>query len=45
MVRSAIGVIATIVATSLAHLGAQQATFRAATELVSVTATVTDRRG
>jgi Ca-activated chloride channel family protein len=45
MVRSAIGVIATIVATSLAHLGAQQATFRAGTELVSVTATVTDRRG
>jgi Ca-activated chloride channel homolog len=45
MVRSAIGVIATILATSLAHLGAQQATFRAGTELVSVTATVTDRRG
>ena len=45
MVRSAIGVIAAILATSLAHLAAQQATFRAGTELVSVTATVTDRRG
>src|SRR5262245_61506942 len=45
MSRSAIGVIATILATSLAHLGAQPANFRAGTELVSVTATVTDRRG
>jgi Ca-activated chloride channel family protein len=45
MTRSAIGVFAAILATSLAHPGAQQATFRADTELVTVTATVTDRHG
>jgi VWFA-related protein len=45
MVRSLPGFLGAILATSLAHLGAQQPTFRAGTELVSVTATVTDRRG
>jgi Ca-activated chloride channel family protein len=34
-----------LLAACLGHLAAQQATFRSGTELVSVTATVTDRRG
>ena len=45
MIRSAIGLLAVILVTSLAHPGAQQPTFRADTELVSLTATVTDRHG
>ena len=45
MVWTGIGVFAAIVATCLAYPAAQQATFRAGTELVSLTATVTDRRG
>jgi Ca-activated chloride channel family protein len=45
MVRIGIILVATILATSLTFLSAQQATFRAGTELVSVSATVTDRRG
>jgi Ca-activated chloride channel family protein len=36
---------AVILAASVAHLPGQQPTFRAGTELVSITATVTDRRG
>src|SRR5215510_937789 len=45
MVRIGITLVATILATCLAYPSAQQATFRAGTELVSITATVTDRRG
>jgi Ca-activated chloride channel family protein len=45
MVRIGITLVATILATCLALLSAQQATFRAGTELVSLSATVTDRRG
>ena len=45
MVRIGICVVATILATCLAYPSAQQATFRAGTELVSITATVSDRRG
>src|SRR5262245_38455521 len=45
MVRGASALFAVILATTLAHLAAQQAIFRAGTELVSLTATVTDRRG
>jgi Ca-activated chloride channel homolog len=45
MVRIGISFVATILATCLAHPSAQQATFRAGTELVSITATVADRRG
>jgi len=45
MVRIGIALVATILATCLAHPLAQQATFRAGTELVSITATVADRRG
>jgi len=45
MVRGTSSVFAVILATSLAHPAAQQATFRTGTELVSLTATVTDRRG
>jgi len=45
MARIILGVFAAILATGLPDLLAQQATFRAATELVSVAATVTDRRG
>jgi Ca-activated chloride channel family protein len=45
MVRATIGVLAAILAICLGHLSAQQATFRAGTELVSVAATITDRRG
>ncbi len=45
MVRIGVTLFAAILATCLAHLSAQQATFRAGTDLVSLTATVTDRRG
>jgi Ca-activated chloride channel family protein len=45
MVRATIGLLAAILAICPGHLSAQQATFRAGTELVSVAATVTDRRG
>src|SRR5688572_27433890 len=45
MVRLGITLVSTILALSVAHPSAQQATFRAGTELVSLTATVTDRRG
>jgi Ca-activated chloride channel homolog len=45
MVRIGIALVATILATCLAYPAAQQATFRAGTELVSITATVADRRG
>jgi Ca-activated chloride channel family protein len=45
MVRATIGVLAAILPICLGHLSAQQATFRAGTELVSVAATITDRRG
>jgi Ca-activated chloride channel homolog len=37
--------VSTILAVSLAHPSAQQATFRAGTELVSLTAMVSDRKG
>jgi Ca-activated chloride channel homolog len=45
MVRIGITLVPTILAVSLAHPSAQQATFRAGTELVSLTATVSDRKG
>ena len=45
MVRIGICLVAAILATCLAYPSAQQATFRAGTELVSITATVSDRRG
>ena len=45
MVRVGITLVSTILAASLAHPLAQQATFRAGTELVSLTATVSDRKG
>jgi len=45
MVRIGITLVPTILAVSLAHPSAQQATFRAGTELVSLTATVNDRKG
>ena len=45
MVRLGITLVSTILAVSLAHPSAQQATFRAGTELVSLTATVSDRKG
>jgi Ca-activated chloride channel family protein len=45
MVRIGITFVSTILAVSLAHPSAQQATFRAGTELVSLTATVSDRKG
>jgi Ca-activated chloride channel family protein len=45
MVRARLAVCLTILAMCLAHPAAQQTTFRAGTELVGVTATVTDRRG
>jgi Ca-activated chloride channel family protein len=45
MVRIGIALAAAILATCLAYPSAQQATFRAGTELVSITATVADRRG
>ena len=45
MVRIGITLVSTILAVSLAHPSAQQATFRAGTELVSLTATVSDRKG
>lgn len=45
MVRIGITLVSTILAASLAHPLAQQATFRAGTELVSLTATVSDRKG
>lgn len=45
MVRIGVALVATILATCLAYPSAQQATFRAGTELVSITATVSDRRG
>ena len=45
MVRIGITLVSTILAGSLAHPSAQQATFRAGTELVSLTATVSDRKG
>jgi Ca-activated chloride channel homolog len=45
MVRIGITLVSTILALSLAHPSAQQATFRAGTELVSLTATVSDRKG
>jgi Ca-activated chloride channel family protein len=45
MVRTQLGVSLSILAICLAYPAAQQTTFRAGTELVSVTATVTDRRG
>jgi Ca-activated chloride channel family protein len=45
MVRTGIILVSTILAVSLTHLSAQQATFRAGTELVSLTATVSDRKG
>jgi len=45
MVRIGITLVPTILAVSLAYPSAQQATFRAGTELVSLTATVSDRKG
>ena len=45
MARTGIGAFVAILALWLAFPAAQQATFRAGTELVSVTATVTDRQG
>jgi Ca-activated chloride channel family protein len=45
MARAGAGVIAAILAIALAFPAAQQPTFRAGTELVSVAATVADRRG
>ena len=45
MARRRIEIVSLLLAASLGHLAAQQATFRSGTELVSVTATVTDRRG
>ena len=45
MVRTGITLFSAILAVSLTHLSAQQATFRAGTELVSLTATVSDRKG
>ena len=45
MARTGIILCSTILAVSLTDLSAQQATFRAGTELVSLTATVTDRKG
>jgi len=45
MVRTGIILCSTILVVFLTHLSAQQATFRAGTELVSLTATVTDRKG
>jgi Ca-activated chloride channel family protein len=45
MVRIGFFVVATVLATCAAYPSGQQATFRAGTELVSITATVSDRRG
>jgi Ca-activated chloride channel family protein len=45
MAKGVIGVFAAFLAFGLASPAAQQPVFRAGTELVSVTATVTDRRG
>ena len=45
MVSTRLAACLMILAISVAHLAAQQTTFRAGTELVSVAATVTDRRG
>jgi Ca-activated chloride channel family protein len=45
MVRARLAACLTILAICLAHPTAQKTTFRAGTELVSVAATVTDRRG
>jgi Ca-activated chloride channel family protein len=45
MVRARLATCLTILAICLAHPAAQRTTFRAGTELVSVSATVTDRRG
>ena len=45
MARIVAGVVVAALAVCLARPSAQQATFRAGTDLVSITATVTDRRG